>query len=76
MKLPSQSAPLTDASDTVRRRLPPSGRSTSIATSAEPEARTAPLDASTGAATQPRFEGFPDRYQNQATELAEPIATF
>ena len=46
------------------------------ASTTEPEARTARPDAATGAATQPRFEGFPDRYQNQATELAEPIATF
>lgn len=42
----------------------------------DPEARTARPDASTGDATQPRFEYFPDRYQNQATEPAEPIATF
>jgi hypothetical protein len=43
---------------------------------AEPEARTTRPNASTGAATQPRFEYFPDGYQNQATEPAEPIATF
>ena len=40
MKLPSQSEPESDASETVRRRRTPSGRSTSIAMSAAPEARS------------------------------------
>ena len=33
-------------------------------------------DAPSNADQQPRFDYFPDHYRNQATESAEPIATF
>jgi hypothetical protein len=39
------------------------------------DSRTA-ADASTEEAAQERFDYFPDRFQNQAKEPAEPIATF
>jgi len=58
------------------RALTDASANTSHATMLD-RARAMPVkDAAQGAARQRDFDYFPDHYRNQATEPAEPIATF